>query len=101
MVGKYRPNVNWSAIAQGAETIVIYMGIHNLGHIQQSLLSAGLSGSTPIALVRWGTTAQQEELIGSLETILDQIKQTGFETPAIAVIGNVVNFRQVVLNQVE
>jgi uroporphyrin-III C-methyltransferase len=29
--GKYRPQINWTAIAQAAETIVVYMGLHNLG----------------------------------------------------------------------
>jgi uroporphyrin-III C-methyltransferase len=89
--GKYRPAVNWGAIAQASETIVIYMGIHNLPHITEELFAAGLSTETPIALVRWGTRPEQEELIGTLGTILQQIEATGFEAPAIAVIGNVVN----------
>jgi uroporphyrin-III C-methyltransferase len=88
--GKYRPAVNWSAIAQGSETIVIYMGIHNLPYITEQLLAAGLASETPIALVRWGTRAEQQELVGTLATILQQIEETGFEAPAIAVIGAVV-----------
>src|ERR687886_1092840 len=35
--GKYRPKANWSAIAHGSETIVIYMGVHNLPYIVSSL----------------------------------------------------------------
>jgi len=66
MAGKYRPQVNWSAIAHG-------------------------SPETPIALIRWGTTPQQQQLIGTFTTIMDQIEATGFESPAIAVIGAVVN----------
>jgi uroporphyrin-III C-methyltransferase len=89
--GKYRPAVNWQAIAHGSETIVIYMGIHNLPHIVEELSAAGLSPQTPVALVRWGTRPEQEELIGKLETIVAQVEETGFAAPAIAVIGNVVN----------
>lgn len=89
--GKYRPAINWSALAQGSETIVIYMGVHNLPHIIEELTQAGLSIETPIALVRWGTRPEQEELIGTLATIMQQIEETGFAAPAIAVIGNVVN----------
>jgi uroporphyrin-III C-methyltransferase len=92
-VGKYRAEVNWKAIAQGSETIVIYMGVHNLDTIIQHILTAGLSENTPIALVRWGTTPRQEELMGTLATIIQQIQDTQFEAPAIAVIGNVVNFK--------
>jgi uroporphyrin-III C-methyltransferase len=93
--GKYRPQVNWSAIAQGSETIVIYMGIHNLSYIVEQLTLAGLSVETPIALVRWGTRPEQEELIAKLGTVVEQVTQTGFTAPAIAVIGNVVNMHAV------
>ncbi|OCR01213.1 uroporphyrinogen-III C-methyltransferase [Oscillatoriales cyanobacterium USR001] len=91
MAGKYRPEVNWNAIAQGSETIVIYMGIHNLTYIIEQLMAGGLSGDTPIALVRWGTRPEQEELIGNLATIVEQRSAVEFAAPAIAVIGNVVN----------
>jgi len=93
--GKYRPGVNWSAIAHGSETIVVYMGIHNLSYITTELESAGLSPQTPIALVRWGTRPEQEELIGTLQTIVDQVEESGFTAPAIAVIGNVVNLHSI------
>jgi uroporphyrin-III C-methyltransferase len=89
--GKYRPQVEWEAIARGSETIVIYMGIHNLPHITNELLTAGMSLDTPVALIRWGTRPDQEELIGTLETIVAQVEATGFSAPAIAIIGRVVN----------
>lgn len=93
--GKYRPSVNWQAIAHASETIVIYMGIHNLPHIIDQLLLAGLPPDTPIALVRWGTRPEQDELIGTLTTIMQQIQATGFDAPAIAVIGSVVNLHAI------
>ncbi len=98
-VGKYRPAINWQAIAQGSETIVIYMGIHNLAHIIDQLCAAGLTAATPIALVRWGTRPEQETLIGTLETILEQVATSGFDAPAIAVIGNVVNWQKTLANR--
>jgi uroporphyrin-III C-methyltransferase len=93
--GKYQPTVNWNAIAHGSETIVIYMGIHNLPYIVQQLHSAGLSLETPIALVRWGTRPEQEELIGHLKTIVEQVEKSNFTAPAIAVIGAVVNMHAI------
>ena len=93
-VGKYRPNVDWSAIARGSETIVIYMGIHNLHQIIPQLIEAGLTPQTQIALIRWGTRPDQQELYGDLENIIDKVESSGFEAPAIAVIGKVVGFRQ-------
>lgn len=94
-VGKYRPKINWEAIAKGSETIIIYMGVHNLSQIIPQLQNAGLSQETPIALIRWGTCPNQEQLIGTLGTIIEQVEATGFEAPAIAVIGSVVNLHQI------
>jgi uroporphyrin-III C-methyltransferase len=93
--GKYRPKVNWTAIAQGSETIVIYMGLHNLSYIVSELGQAGLSEQTPVALIRWGTRPEQEELIGTLGTIVAQVEAAHFEAPAIAIVGDVVNLHHV------
>lgn len=90
-VGKYRPKVNWVAVAQGSETIVIYMGVHNLPNIVSELLAAGMALETPVALVRWGTRPEHEELLGTLETIVHQVEEQQFQAPAIAIIGRVVN----------
>lgn len=92
--GKYRPDINWFAIAQGSETIVIYMGVHNLPNIVTQLQQGGLTPQTPVALIRWGTRPDQEQLIGTLETIIQKVEQTHFEAPAIAIIGNVVNLHR-------
>jgi uroporphyrin-III C-methyltransferase len=93
--GKYRPKVNWSAIAHGSETVVIYMGVHNLPYIVSELSKAGLGHQTPVALIRWGTRPDQEELFGTLGTIVAQVEEAQFEAPAIAVIGDVVKLHHV------
>lgn len=94
-VGEYHPKVNWQAIAQGSETIVIYMGIHNLPQILAALQTAGRSLETPVALIRWGTRADQQELIGTLGTILAEVEARQFEAPAIVVVGNVVHLQAI------
>jgi uroporphyrin-III C-methyltransferase len=98
--GKYRPAVNWQAIAHGSETIVIYMGIHNLAYIVEQIVDAGLDADTSIALIRWGTRPEQEELIGTLNTIVEQVEAAQFGAPAIAVIGAVVNLHSVLSTHV-
>ncbi len=100
-VEKYRPEVNWEAIAQGSETIVIYMGVHNLPTIIPQLLAGGMAADTPIAMIRWGTRPDQTQLVGTLETIVEQINSTGFQAPAIAVIGRVVDLRSLLLPQMD
>lgn len=99
--GKYKPQVNWRAIAHGSETIVIYMGIHNLPYIVEQLTVAGLSLDTPMALIRWGTRPEQEELIGELGTIVAQVTEKGFLAPAIAVIGAVVKMHSMLSDSVQ
>ena len=96
---KYRPEVNWQAIAQGSETIVIYMGVHNLPRIIPQLITGGMTLDTPIAMIRWGTRPDQEQLVGTLGTIIKQIAQTDFKAPAIAVIGRVVDLRSLLIPQ--
>ncbi|MEM9089950.1 MAG: uroporphyrinogen-III C-methyltransferase [Cyanobacteria bacterium P01_F01_bin.53] len=91
--GKYRPKVNWEAIAQASETIVVYMGVHNLPSITQSLLKAGLPKDTSVALIRWGTRPEQEELVGNLADIVEKVAANDFKAPAIAIIGKVVELR--------
>lgn len=98
---KYRPEVNWKAIARGSETIVIYMGVRNLPTIIPQLLAGGMAVNTPIAMIRWGTRSDRSQLIGTLETIVEQINSTQFQAPAIAVIGRVVDLRSLLLPQID
>lgn len=93
--GKYRPQVHWDAIAKSAETIVVYMGLHNLAEIVTKIMMAGLPETTPVALIRQGTRADQSELIGCLGNIVALVTESNFSPPAIAVIGNIVNFRDI------
>ena len=96
--GKYRSPVDWAAIANGAETIVIYMGVHTLPQVTVKLMEAGRSPDTAVALVRWGTRPDAEELYGTLDDIVEKVRDSNFAAPAIAVIGDVVNFRHQILS---
>lgn len=97
--GKYHPQINWAAIAQAAETIVVYMGVQNLPHIVAQLQQAGLPTTTPVALIRWGTQRQQAILTGQLGTIVAQVEAAAFGAPAIVIIGQVVNLHRVLPTQ--
>ena len=91
--GKYQPKVNWQAIAQAADTIVIYMGLHNMGEIAQALMQAGKSPDTPVALIRQVSQPEQSALFGTLANIHDRIQAENFQPPAIAIVGQVVDLR--------
>ena len=91
--GKYQPKVNWQAIAQAADTIVIYMGLHNLGEIAQALIQAGRNPTTPVALIRQVSQPEQSAIFGTLANIHDRIRGENFQPPAIAIVGSVVDLR--------
>jgi len=84
--------IDWEALSQMG-TIVFLMGISRLAEITRRLTTAGKSGSTPAALIRWGTTAAQKTLVSSLAQIAQEAEAAGFKAPAILVVGNVVSLR--------
>ncbi len=90
-INKYRPKVNWSALAQGTETLVIYMGIYNLQTIATALIAGGKPADTPVAVVSWGTTSRQSVVTTTLRSIKQEYDSLGLTTPAVAIVGSVVN----------
>lgn len=87
-------HVDWARLAEGVGTLVIYMGISNLAEIAARLVSHGRPPQTPVALVRWATTPQQQTLTGTLADIADRVAAAGFRPPAVIIIGEVVGLRE-------
>jgi uroporphyrinogen III methyltransferase/synthase len=69
------------------------MGVERLREIARRLVAEGADPATPVALVRWGTTARQESLEGTLATVADLAAKRGFSAPAVTVVGDVVKLR--------
>src|SRR4030095_16491190 len=57
------------------------------------LVRHGMAADTPVGMVRWGTTGQQESIEGTLGTIADMVEKKQFKAPAVTVIGDVVKLR--------
>lgn len=83
----------WEHLATGPDTLVFLMGVENLEPISQALLAHGRPPDTPAALVRWGTTPEQQVLSGSLGDILQKARESDFRPPAVLVVGEVVGLR--------
>lgn len=90
--GKYQPDVNWEAVAQAADTIVIYMGLHNLNQIRQALLTAGRDSKTPMALIQAGTQPEEKITITTLGAEFAGLEN--LQKPTLIVIGDVINIRE-------
>jgi uroporphyrinogen III methyltransferase/synthase len=98
---KDHSDVDWNRIANGAETLVLYMGVGRLREISSELISAGRSPDTPVAVVRWGTIPEQRTVTGTLEDIADRVAEANLKPPAITVVGDVVSLREAGLDWYE
>jgi uroporphyrinogen III methyltransferase / synthase len=83
--------IDYQALASDNATLVMLMGVERLDKVVGELQRNGADRDLPVALVRWGTTGQQQTLVGTLQDICE--KAIGFEPPAVAVFGQVVKFR--------
>ena len=82
--------LDWEALARFPGTLVVYMGVRQLGAITERLIAAGRDPEEPAAVVERGTLPGQRVLEGSLRTI----GIAGARAPAIAVFGNVAALRE-------
>ncbi|WP_017655777.1 uroporphyrinogen-III C-methyltransferase [Fortiea contorta] len=84
--------LNWEALSR-LETLVILMGGQHLSEIVHRTLRQGRSPTTPIAIIRWAGTPNQQVWTAQLSDILEQTSGLSL-SPAVIVIGEVVGLRQ-------
>jgi len=89
---KGRSPVDWSRLATAVDTLVILMGLKNLPQIVSQLIQHGRPPETPAALIRYGTTAWQEVIVGTLSDIADKAESLG--PPVLVVVGEVVRLER-------
>ncbi len=88
--GKGLSQDQWKKMANGPDTLVLFMGMTVIGEAVSNLVSNGLPGSTPIALITQGTTDRQREIFATLDTMVTTIAGMTLEGPGLIVIGDVV-----------
>lgn len=91
---KPESSLDYAHLAKTPGTRVMLMGVERMMEITQELIKHGASADTPVALVRWATRGNQQTLVGTLGTIAEQVKASGFKAPAVCVIGDVVKERE-------
>jgi len=79
---------NWQALARSGTTLVIFMGLKNLGRIIAGLTAAGMSPATPACIIENGTLRHQRYCVATLGTL----SAAGFASPALVVVGDVVRY---------
>ncbi len=78
--------------AQSSATVVILMGMSHLKKIV-SVFGQARSAFEPIAIIQNATTPNQKIVVGTLNDIEQLVFENGISSPAVIVIGQVVNQR--------
>ena len=92
-INKDKKNVNWRTLANSSDGLVIYMGIRNIEFIVKELILGGLLENTKCAVIQEATLHNQKCLISELGNLAQTIRNKGFTSPSIIVIGKIVDFR--------
>ena len=86
--------IDWDTLAKFRGTIVLFMGIANLGMITRNLREHGMRAEQPVAIISRATTRRQHTITGTIENIEERAR--GVETPALILIGTVVELRDTI-----
>lgn len=88
------PNDDYSELLDSTQTVVFYMGLHRLAEMTRGLMAAGRDRETPFAIISHASLPTQQVLIGTLEDIAEQQASANLPTPALLIMGEVVNLHQ-------
>jgi uroporphyrinogen III methyltransferase/synthase len=93
---KERSNVPWDVLAK-IGTVVFLMGMRNIEKNMRMLMDHGKPPGTPAAVITWGTYPSQTVATGTVGSIACVVKKRkDISSPAIVVVGDVVNLRDVI-----
>jgi uroporphyrin-III C-methyltransferase len=86
--------IDWRTLAQTAHssklTLVIYMGVRGVAHIQSELLQ-GLPASTPVAIIQNVSLVQQRHAVCTLTEMCATIAAERLGSPSVIVVGDVLS----------
>jgi histidinol-phosphate aminotransferase len=79
--------VNWPAVADGADTLVLLMAVRNLRAIAERLIAVGRAGATPAACVESAATPSQRIRRCTLAELAAGELTPGLTNPAVIIVG--------------
>jgi len=83
--------LNWQSLADTDTTLVVYMGLANLGVITRKLIEYGLPEDFPLAAIENGTLASNRVVISTLQAAASDINAAALKPPTLLIIGRVVS----------
>ena len=88
-----RLDLNWQAMVQPRQTLVVYMGLRSLPEFTEKLIAHGADPTTPAAIIDKGTRDQQQVITGTLDGLAVLVAEAELGGPATIIIGTVVTLR--------
>ena len=87
-------DLNWSALVQPNQTVVVYMGLAGLPELTRQLLAHSMPADKPAALIQQGTTKNQQvwtSTVADLPALAEKEKPIA---PTLIIIGDVVGLQE-------
>jgi len=81
--------LDWPALARERQTLAVYMGVSELGTVQEQLIAHGRAPATPFALVENGSRAEQRVVTGTLARLRELAQVHAVRSPALLILGEV------------
>ncbi|MDQ8194272.1 uroporphyrinogen-III C-methyltransferase [Coraliomargarita sp. SDUM461004] len=90
---KHTLSIDFKLYGKTNGTLCLYMSVGQLPRIIKELKAGGMSGEMPVGIIQWATLSRQKSVYGTIDSILEDIEQSGIGTPAMIIIGQVVAHR--------
>lgn len=84
-------DLDWPRLADPDMTLVVYMGLANIGQIALRLIAESLPGATPVMAIANATTAREMRLVSRLDRLVIDLRDWPAEGPVLFFIGRVVS----------
>ncbi len=84
-------DLDWKSLACEETTLVVYMGVANIGQIAMRLVAEGLSEATPVMAIANATTPRETRLFSELGQVALDVRDAGLKAPVLFIIGKVVS----------
>jgi uroporphyrin-III C-methyltransferase/precorrin-2 dehydrogenase/sirohydrochlorin ferrochelatase len=82
-------DLNWQALVQPRQTVVVYMGLAGLPELSRQLQAHGMSADKPAALVQQGTTENQKVWLSTISELPALAEREQPIAPTLVIIGEV------------
>jgi uroporphyrin-III C-methyltransferase/precorrin-2 dehydrogenase/sirohydrochlorin ferrochelatase len=81
--------LDWQALAQERQTLVVYMGVQGLDTLREKLIAHGRAPNTPFALIENGSRPEQRVVLGTLADLPERAADERVRSPALLILGEV------------